>query len=540
MQGTFRKILQDAPLRHKLNGIIVGTAGLVLLISSAVFFWLKVESFKTSLTDEVQTLAQVIGTNSISAIAFDDSFAGRSLLAALKIKSDVTVAYLLTPDGTVFADYKNSDTDFSKLESLNVGDVLLRLDINPEKTIDFEEDVVKMDGAGLTVAHTIARDGVPIGLIVIHAGLDSLDRAIALFAGFVALILLSSLALALILSNSLREVIVAPLDVLLKTMHQLSNEVDYTVRAPITSRDEIGQVVHGFNDMIEQLEKREKLLEQHRNHLQTLVDERTSELLARNEDLKNALSELEVAKKAVESASESKSQFFAKISHELRTPLNSIIGFSEILTEEVYGPLGNKTYVDYSTEILDSGKHLLSLINDILDMSKIEAGSFEIHEEVFDLSELLMGCIRALALRADKTDITMAQHNVADLPYFYADRRSIKQIMLNLLSNAVKFTPEGGKITVITKKTGDIFTIAVQDTGIGIKPEDLPRMMQPFQQASNAHSRSHEGTGLGLSITKSLMELHGGKIEIASVYGEGTTILLQFKADRLRDRDSVG
>ena len=381
---------------------------------------------------------------------------------------------------------------------------------------------------------------MPIGLIVIHAGLDSLDRAIALFAGFVALILLSSLALALILSNSLREVIVAPLDVLLKTMHQLSNEVDYTVRAPITSRDEIGQVVHGFNDMIEQLEKREKLLEQHRNHLQTLVDERTSELLARNEDLKNALSELEVAKKAVESASESKSQFFAKISHELRTPLNSIIGFSEILTEEVYGPLGNKTYVDYSTEILDSGKHLLSLINDILDMSKIEAGSFEIHEEVFDLSELLMGCIRALALRADKTDITMAQHNVADLPYFYADRRSIKQIMLNLLSNAVKFTPEGGKITVITKKTGDIFTIAVQDTGIGIKPEDLPRMMQPFQQASNAHSRSHEGTGLGLSITKSLMELHGGKIEIASVYGEGTTILLQFKADRLRDRDSVG
>ncbi|MEQ8435594.1 MAG: ATP-binding protein [Oceanicaulis sp.] len=224
-----------------------------------------------------------------------------------------------------------------------------------------------------------------------------------------------------------------------------------------------------------------------------------------------------------EEANRSKSEFLANMSHELRTPLNAINGFSEIMAGEMFGPLGDARYKDYVGDILTSGQHLLSLINDILDMSKIEAGKMQLQSEPLDPSDLIEQCVRLMRARADEKEITLEIAGGV-LPSIEADPRALKQVMLNLMSNAVKFTPEGGKVTVRGFDAADGVVLQVADTGIGISEEDLPRVGRPFEQIENQHSKKHQGSGLGLALSKSLVEMHGGALRIDSVLGKGTTV----------------
>ncbi len=224
-----------------------------------------------------------------------------------------------------------------------------------------------------------------------------------------------------------------------------------------------------------------------------------------------------------EEANRSKSEFLANMSHELRTPLNAINGFSEIMSGEMFGPLGHERYKDYVQDILSSGQHLLSLINDILDMSKIEAGKMQLQPEPVDPVELVEQCVRIMRARAEEKDIALAVEG-ARLPSIEADPRAMKQVLLNLMSNAVKFTPEGGKVVVRTFDAADGVVMQVADTGIGIAEEDLPRVGRPFEQIENQHSKVHQGSGLGLALSKSLVEMHGGTLRIDSVLGKGTTV----------------
>ncbi len=224
-----------------------------------------------------------------------------------------------------------------------------------------------------------------------------------------------------------------------------------------------------------------------------------------------------------EGANRAKSDFLANISHELRTPLNAIIGFSEVIQKQFFGPIGSAKYEEYVNDIHRSGNHLLGVINDILDMSKIEAGRFTIEPEPIDLQPLLDEALKMVAVQAEARKIRLEERADASLRA-HVDRRAMKQVLINLLSNAVKFTREGGRIAVKARRTQKALTITIEDTGCGIAPDALKRLGRPFEQVQNQFSKNHEGSGLGLAISRSLVEMHGGALKIRSKPGIGTIV----------------
>ena len=231
-------------------------------------------------------------------------------------------------------------------------------------------------------------------------------------------------------------------------------------------------------------------------------------------------------------ANRTKSEFLANMSHELRTPLNAIIGFSDVMKGELFGPVGAPKYVEYVEDINDSGMHLLELINDILDLSKIEAGKTDLHEEGFNVSRVLTSCLTLVKERAKEAGVEIECDAASNLPALYADERKFKQIYINLLSNAIKFTPPGGKVvTRVWYHENDGYVLQV--TGIGIALADIPKALTPFQQIDSALNRKYEGTGLGLPLTRALVELHGGTLGLQSKVDVGTTVTVRFPADRI-------
>ena len=249
-----------------------------------------------------------------------------------------------------------------------------------------------------------------------------------------------------------------------------------------------------------------------------------TELEDREEKLSLLARKYEIAMTRAEAANQAKSEFLANMSHELRTPLNAINGFSEIMAGEMFGALGDSRYKGYAADILRSGQHLLSLINDILDMAKIEAGKLTLHYEEVSLKEVVEDATRLMRGRVEEAGLKLLV-DAPDLPTIEADHRGLKQVVLNLLSNAVKFTPEGGDIVVaLSREDDDRLRVAVTDTGIGIAAEDLGRLARPFEQVEGQHSKTTQGTGLGLALTKSLIELHGGTLTLESEPGRGTTV----------------
>ncbi len=235
--------------------------------------------------------------------------------------------------------------------------------------------------------------------------------------------------------------------------------------------------------------------------------------------------ELRQAKDASEQAYAAKSRFLANMSHELRTPLNAIIGFSEMIESQMLGPIFNEKYLEYATSIKDSGKHLLDLISDILDMSKIEAGKHTLELDEVNIKDIIDRATHMITGRAQEQNISLRTDNVENSDIdITGDRRALTQVLLNLLSNAVKFTPENGSVWIECYKRKNYISLKICDTGIGIPPNKLASVLRPFEQASSQYTRDHEGTGLGLSITKKLIELHGGSMSIESSVGIGTTV----------------
>jgi two-component system, cell cycle sensor histidine kinase DivJ len=238
-------------------------------------------------------------------------------------------------------------------------------------------------------------------------------------------------------------------------------------------------------------------------------------------------SELMLAREKAESSDAAKGRFLATMSHELRTPLNAIIGFADLLEEEVFGPLANPQQREYVGLIRESGGHLLHLVNDLLDMSKLEAGHFQIVIEPFAMSQVVQRCAKLVGAQIQKAGQTLNLDLVDGLPEIIADQRAVRQIVINLLSNASKFTPRGGTICVKVRRDGAMLALSVIDSGIGISSDDMKKLGQPFFQADGAYSRNHQGTGLGLSVVKGLAELHDGSMGFSSVLGEGTTVTIR-------------
>ncbi len=243
---------------------------------------------------------------------------------------------------------------------------------------------------------------------------------------------------------------------------------------------------------------------------------------------KRAEEELIKSRQAAEFANRAKTEFLANMSHELRTPLNAILGFSEVIANEMFGAAANAKYVEYAKDIHKSGQHLLDLINDVLDLAKLEAGKLELRETDVSVHDVVALCLNLLGGRARENHVVLETDLPADLPAIRGDERAIKQVLLNLLSNAVKFTPDGGRVTVAARSSRREFAISVTDTGIGMSKSEIEVALTPFGQVDSQHARKHKGTGLGLTICRSLLQLHGGDLVVESMPGKGTTMTAIF------------
>lgn len=294
-----------------------------------------------------------------------------------------------------------------------------------------------------------------------------------------------------------------------------------------TATDDGGRVSIGTD--VSAIRTREHQLQENEQALQKTID-----VLRKSQTrIVELAGSYEQEKIRAEEANQSKSEFLANMSHELRTPLNAINGFSDILKKEMFGPLGDPRYKEYVGDILFSGQHLLSLINDILDMSKIEAGKMNLNVEELQMSDMVEQVVRILRGRAEDNHLKLV-YEAEEIKQIEADPRAVKQVLLNLMTNAIKFTPEGGQVSIDITANSAGLTVRVIDTGIGISEENIARLAKPFEQVENQHSRQTEGTGLGLALSKSLVEMHGGNFKIESVLGEGTTVIFTLPNKPLR------
>ena len=276
------------------------------------------------------------------------------------------------------------------------------------------------------------------------------------------------------------------------------------------------EIDRALKERVSELEKAQRILKEQSEELSRLADD------------------LQVARDEAENANQAKSAFLASMSHELRTPLNAVIGFSEIMKNESLGSMGNEEYRAYSEDIHASGLHLLGLINNVLDLSKVDAGKVDLVEEEFNPTSVIRSCLNMLRIQAEKEKVNLISDISKDMLSMRADRRMLKQILINMLSNAIKFTPKEGTVTVKAWSgldSGHVFQVI--DTGIGVALEDIPRILQPFTQAENSLTRRHEGTGLGLPLAKTLVELHGGYLDFQSEAGQGSTVTVRFPKERI-------
>jgi len=500
--------LRNLSVKHKITAITLFTILVVSLLSSIVYVIIEGERARDAVVKEMKTIAGIVADNSTAALVFNDPASADETLSALKAEPDIIGAAIFRSDGSLFASYavarpRGRPLDQKAAEGwlpTTASRVAASSDAAPASGEALQQARFRDGLLELTVP--IRLDGEVIGSIVIKSSLDSISSSLWTYILIVTTVMLVSLGLAFALVSRLQSVISTPIDRLLTTMKKVSDEQDYSVRAEPHGRDELGRVIEGFNHMLAKIQRHE-------------------------EGLRNA-------RRQAEGANRAKSDFLANMSHELRTPLNAILGFSEVMMRELAGPMGRPQYREYAADIHDSGRHLLEVINDILDLSKIEAGRVELVDGPIALQPLAEKAVRLVADRAKQAEVEIRLSSEPDLPELVADERLVKQALLNLLSNAVKFTPRNGRVDVALRLAADgALCLQVRDSGIGIAEADLERVLTPFTQAESALSRNYQGTGLGLPLTKSFVEMHGGSLALKSRPGEGTEVTLRFPAERV-------
>ncbi|MBA3029037.1 MAG: HAMP domain-containing protein [Desulfobacteraceae bacterium] len=500
--------------------IILGVSGFNHLVKAAENSReYEVNSYKDIMVENMMTMAEIIGTNITSSLVFNDKISAMETLKSLKAEQYILNGVILNNKGEAFVSYhKNSDGQNKPMEEIFDPGIL-----NDLKDQDLAQ---RFNIHTLELHRKIVLDGDRIGVIVIKSSLDGLYARLKNHIVATGAILAVVFVVAFFMSSLFQKIITEPIMKLSRTMDKVTSEGVYSIRATSQKEDEIGELVSGFNSMLSKIESRDKQLAENRLELEERVDQRTLELKNANRNLEDMVENLARAKNVAEEASRTKSDFLANMSHELRTPLNHIIGFTELVMEHSFGDL-NEIQREYLGDVLHSSRHLLSLINDILDLAKVESGKLELHISNIHLPMMLEGSLNMVREASLKNSIQLLL-DIENIPTnVMADERKLKQIIFNLLSNAVKFTPKGGTVTlsagilngksshetmVLNEQTPQVMKISVSDTGIGIEEEDLDRIFNAFEQVENSRSRKYQGTGLGLSLTKRLVELHGGKI----------------------------
>ncbi len=486
------------------------TTSVALLLTGVALIVYELAVYRSVMTRELMSLADVIGANSAAALTFNDPRAAEETLSALRKDPRITLAAIYTKEGKAFAAYRRQQLEEEAIP------------VAPRA------DGSTLEGGRLIMFHSIILDQEKIGTLYIQANTQEAYARLRVSAMIVLGVLLASSLVALMLASKLESVISQPILNLAHTAAIVSEKQDYSVRVAGSGQDELGRLIDGFNEMLIQVQRRDIALQEARDQLEATVENRTRQLQA--------------AKQQAEDASRHKSLFLSNMSHELRTPLNSILGFAWLLQDPAVSSL-NEQQTRFARNIATSGEHLLALINDLLDLSKVEAGKLVLQLQPFPLRAVIEAALYDIGPQAEQKQQVLELAMDGDMPVIEADPTRFKQILYNLLSNAVKFTPAGGRITVTariesrvegrgssegsrldplpsTLYPGEFVELAVSDTGIGIKSEDLGKLFQTFTQLEPTLTKQFQGTGLGLALTKQLVGLHGGSIWAASE-GEG-------------------
>jgi signal transduction histidine kinase len=507
---------QDLSIKRKLTASTIATTLIALFLASAAFMALYFISFKNAMIEDLSIKTEIVGINTSSAMLFNDVAAAEQTLSALKAEPDISAAYIFNETGRLFAKYHSKDHHGEHLPLPSTGEI----------AGEIRADGHRFDHGHLSLWKTITLDGRKVGKVYLRSEMTRLYSQFRQYLMAVLMILFLSAFISYIPASGFQRAISTPILDMAQKMKRVSLEKDYSVRIREKNTDEVGQLIRGFNEMLAQIETRDRTLEKHRETLEEEVTNRTAELSRTNQYLENVIDELRKAKQVAEMASIAKSDFLANMSHELRTPLNHIIGFTELVVAKHFGEL-NDTQEEYLTDVLTSSRHLLSLVNDVLDLSKVEAGKLELTISPVDLGHLLQNSLFMVKEKALKHGLRLSTDFNRIPEYIEADERKLKQIVYNLLSNAVKFTPDGGRVEltahlmpdvsvlpIVPESKGDAswVKISVRDSGIGLEKEDLRRIFNPFEQVESARNRKFQGTGLGLALVSNLVALHGGQV----------------------------
>ena len=464
--------------------IIMLTTVLALLLASAVFFAYDRQTFREKMVRDLGALAETLEANTTNALVFNDPETANQILAGLEVQPRIVAATIFNSDGGLFAAYSR--------------DSIAPPDVEPR--VDRSDSHVFRNGF-LEIHRRMEFGDRPVGAFHIVTDLEEMDVRGANYLKILAFVIVGVSLLAFFFSSLLQRLVSKPILALAGVAETVSREKDYSVRATPHGHDETGRLIQGFNNMLGQIQIRDE--------------------------------ELRVAKDKAEEANRSKSVFLANMSHELRTPLTAIIGYSEILEDDA-GEMGLEDFLPDLRKIKSAGKHLLGLINSILDLSKVESGKMELYIESFELHGLVSEVASTVAPLMDKNGNSLTVHAPEDLGTVRADLTKTRQILFNLLSNASKFT-ERGRVSLEVSRSNhsslEEFVFVVSDSGIGMSPDQLARLFKPFSQADASTARNYGGTGLGLALCKRFCQFMGGRIEVESELGKGTIFTVRLPVD---------
>ncbi|MCP4698179.1 MAG: response regulator [Gammaproteobacteria bacterium] len=560
------RAFRDIPVKNKLSAIILLTSGIVLLLASLAFAGSELYAFRRSMVADLFAMADLVGITSGPGLLFDDTRLVDENLSALKVKPHILVTYVFSKNGEVFTSYFREGADPASLP-VRTGSGTRYFNDKPLLKKGRIDDIFFFGDDYVEVFKHIVFDDEWLGTVYMQSDLDQLKERLWRAAGITFAILLASLLLAFLLASRLQKVVTTPIYNLLATMKTVSEDKNYTIREEKTSNDELGALIDGFNDMLVKIEVSNRELNEYHNTLEEKVTQRTAELaeardqaLAANEELAKARDlavasgnelaiardealaankelaqardlavaagkELAIARDEALAANKAKSIFLANMSHEIRTPMNAVLGYTQILQRD---NSITKSQHDTLKVIENSGNHLLGLINDILDISKIEAGAMELHLENFRFNELVDSIAAMFKIRCEQKGLNWQLiSSIDEETVVYADEGKLRQILINLLGNAVKFTSAGGVTLHVAQANPAsppdvtaLYKFDVIDTGQGIGPEALEKIFDPFQQEKAGFDKG--GTGLGLAITKRQLGLMNGSVSVTSEFGKGS------------------